>query len=966
MEVGPPLKRKATEDGPKKRKKRATQSNMVKTPLMQLNELKPGLVFTVDGQEGLPHEPIFLVSVEVNNQKFHGRGPSKQQAKHAAANEALKSFVQFQDMADVGRSVANSIACWDFTSDIVDNEQAIFNKFEKNGSSKMEISPEPKTEDPKPPQVRTDIVSKHPVMLLNELYPGSYYELLKEHPNHPGQRFTMKVTVGDKIFEGSGTNKKLAKAAAARAAICEILKVNYSATESPTVTDEVHNLPQTIADNIARAIYDKFNQIMEGNPNQAKWKVLAGIAMTTDPEMKDITVVCVTTGTKCINGGHISMNGASLNDCHAEIISRRCFKSYLYSQLELLTGSSAQDSIFIKEDNWYGLKPNVKFHLFISTSPCGDARIFCPKEDHVDKHPNRKARGVLRTKIESGEGTIPVKDVNPIQTWDGIIHGQQRLLTMSCSDKIAAWNVIGLQGALLSHFIRPIYLESIILGSLFNLSHMVRAMWGRLENVAPQLPPPYQVNQPKLCCTTSPVGRHLVKSPNFSINWVVEQANPEVINAITGKTESGQNSHICKRSLFHRFQQLCTLLPGYASLSTNKPYSEAKAEVEVYQEVKEKFIHIFPHNNLGYWVKKPAEQDDDKSRFLLCPDDRRKRIWRRPGQRVDPGLTVEHHTGPQQGVMVWGAISFDNRTPLVVIPGTLTAQRYVDDIQRPVLLPFLSHHPGLTFQQDNAQPHTARVTMDCLQSCRTLPWPARSPDLSSIEHIWDVMGRRLQPSRNVDYLARKLETIWQEIPQYTIRNLYQSMTRRVRNYFVQHLPRNPSIFSGEGGEDLPKWLKGYARVARYNHWDETLCLTKVYFYLSGTALKWFESNEESIQTWKTFTSQLENVFGKKENSKLQAEKKLKTRAQLKGESTEFYIQDVLCLCKEVDPQMSKEDKISHLMKGIAEELYQALLPRNVQSTEKFITECRRVEALHRRRVTPTRYECLPNVASLCD
>ncbi|UYV63904.1 hypothetical protein LAZ67_2005924 [Cordylochernes scorpioides] len=96
----------------------------------------------------------------------------------------------------------------------------------------------------------------------------------------------------------------------------------------------------------------------------------------------------------------------------------------------------------------------------------------------------------------------------------------------------------------------------------------------------------------------------------------------------------------------------------------------------------------------------------DESRFLLCPNDRRKRVWRRPGQREDPGLTVEHHTGPQQGVMVWGAISFDSRSPLVVIPGTLTAQRYVYDILRPVLLPFLSHHPGLTFQQDNARPHT--------------------------------------------------------------------------------------------------------------------------------------------------------------------------------------------------------------------------------------------------------------------
>ncbi|UYV79015.1 hypothetical protein LAZ67_17000651 [Cordylochernes scorpioides] len=219
--------------------------------------------------------------------------------------------------------------------------------------------------------------------------------------------------------------------------------------------------------------------------------------------------------------------------------------------------------------------------------------------------------------------------------------------------------------------------------------------------------------------------------------------------------------------------------------------------------------------------------------------------------------------------------------------------------------------------------------------------------------------------RLVRYPLRNKIKIDSVEPEETSMNVKKEGTQ-VSNYVVQHLPRNPSIFSGEDGEDIQKWLKGYARVARCNHWDETLCLTKVYFYLSGTALKWFENNEESIQTWKEFTSQLENVFGKKENSKLQAEKKLKTRAQLKGESTECYIQDLLCLCKEVDPQMSEEDKISHLMKGIAEELYQALLPRDVQSTEQFITECRRVEALRCRRVTPTRYERLPNVASLCD
>ncbi|UYV74535.1 hypothetical protein LAZ67_12000036 [Cordylochernes scorpioides] len=210
---------------------------------------------------------------------------------------------------------------------------------------------------------------------------------------------------------------------------------------------------------------------------------------------------------------------------------------------------------------------------------------------------------------------------------------------------------------------------------------------------------------------------------------------------------------------------------------------------------------------------------------------------------------------------------------------------------------------------------------------------------------------------------RKIDSVEQE--EKTM-NIKKEATTQVGSFFIQHLPRNPSMFSGEGVEDPRSWLNGYERVAKHNQWDETLCLANVYFYLTGTALKWFENNEESIQTWTEFMSQLENVFGKNESSRLRAEKILKTREQLKGESTEYYIQDVLRLCKEVDPQMNEEDKISHLMKGIAEELYQALLPRDVHNTEQFVTESRRIESLHCKRVTPTKYERLPNVASLSD
>ncbi|GFW80423.1 HTH_Tnp_Tc3_2 domain-containing protein [Trichonephila clavipes] len=92
----------------------------------------------------------------------------------------------------------------------------------------------------------------------------------------------------------------------------------------------------------------------------------------------------------------------------------------------------------------------------------------------------------------------------------------------------------------------------------------------------------------------------------------------------------------------------------------------------------------------------------DESHFQLCPDHHRRRLWRHPGKHSNPAFTIARHTGPQPGVIVWGAISFDNRTPLGVLRVTLTAQRFVDDILRTALLPFLLQYPGLIFQQENS------------------------------------------------------------------------------------------------------------------------------------------------------------------------------------------------------------------------------------------------------------------------
>ena len=86
--------------------------------------------------------------------------------------------------------------------------------------------------------------------------------------------------------------------------------------------------------------------------------------------------------------------------------------------------------------------------------------------------------------------------------------------------------------------------------------------------------------------------------------------------------------------------------------------------------------------------------------------------------------------------------------------------------------------------QDNARPHTARVSMTFLEDedIEVLDWPAMSPDLNPIEHCWDLLGRRIrerqQPPRNVAELRQALVEEWNAIPQNTIDRMILSMPNR--------------------------------------------------------------------------------------------------------------------------------------------------------------------------------------------
>lgn len=178
----------------------------------------------------------------------------------------------------------------------------------------------------------------------------------------------------------------------------------------------------------------------------------------------------------------------------------------------------------------------------------------------------------------------------------------------------------------------------------------------------------------------------------------------------------------------------------------------------------------------------------DESRFHLDSSDGRQRVYRRIGERFSDACVLQRRSFGGGSVMVWGGITAHGRTELVIIVGALTAVRYRDIVIQGHVIPFINGQARrITLQQDNARPHVARIVSEFLQeeNINVLPWPAVSPDLSPIEHIWDEMERRLRHLPNtpmtLNELGEQLVIIWNNIPQQFIFNLVSSMRRRCQS-----------------------------------------------------------------------------------------------------------------------------------------------------------------------------------------
>uniref|UniRef100_A0A3Q1G703 Adenosine deaminase RNA specific B2 (inactive) n=1 Tax=Acanthochromis polyacanthus TaxID=80966 RepID=A0A3Q1G703_9TELE len=608
--------------------KRSSWAVTQKNAVVQLNELRPGLRYEITSRTGPLHAPVFSVGVEVNGLHFEGRGPTKKKAKLRAAELALQSFIQFPNASQAQASMESftSTDSLDFTADSLDftadkldftADNLDFTVFSSSYSCTRLV------------QLRLDLLSSatpkrravsasffqplSPVVLLGRLRPGLRYMCLTERLHgRPARSFVMVLRLEGRVFEGCGHSKRLAKAQAAAAALQDLYSISLGPERKlPGLQDSStkNQLPQVSLDSVSHHS-TKFRELTDGRffTSSARHKVLAGIVMTRGLDLRSASVVSLATGTKCVDCGRQEDDvGWTLSDCHAETVSRRALVRFLYSQLELLMrGFHPQNSsIFVPNKSCSGvfrLWDGILFHMFVSSSPCGDARLNCPYENIVtgDEEPdvlrNRKFRFHLRKKVNGGEGTLPV---STNQRWDGLSPGKS-LVSMSCTDKMAKWSVVGLQGSLLSHLVEPVYLHSLTVGTLSHTGHLSRAMRRRLATVK-HLPFPYRRRPLSPPGLSSREVRPAGKPASVSLNWSCGDGGLEEVSSSTGRrTDSGTPSRLCSRSAFIRWLKLQQQAsPALASCSASKMSAGR------YQRAMQRFSSALQAGGLGTWLRKP-------------------------------------------------------------------------------------------------------------------------------------------------------------------------------------------------------------------------------------------------------------------------------------------------------------------------------------------------------------------------
>ncbi|XP_063432281.1 double-stranded RNA-specific adenosine deaminase-like isoform X2 [Mytilus trossulus] len=560
-----------------------TRNGIEANPKSQLNEILQerhirNIKYIEISRTGPAHEPTFTVQLFINDTPCAiGTGNSKQNAERSAARQILEQIdegsLSFSHISDQD---SNDESCHAIPKDA----KCILNDWVQSRRKSI-----------------------------------SYEQADKYGPDHD-LRFEVDLYIGGEIISsGFGTSLQRAELDAANKAVQQISEECgdcYPRMNFPRYVRLPHY------DELAMITHKTFESVTHNViVSIDKESVVASIIMENCLTGQK-TVISLGSGNVFVDEESLGNNGEAVIDSHAEIIAKRGFQRVLYQEVCRLKkeGTDTLGMLKVLPNDRIALQNGIKLHLYISKAPCGDGSVFTLSQpgSHTDTgnfhRPTQsdKKQGLLRAKIARGEGAIPVSELP-----------DDRLHKMSCSDKICKWNVLGLQGALLSSVMdSPLFLSSIVVGDVYNFNHLSRALCCRVKKQHPCISSetsPVIVNHPDIAVSTICDLPEIGKSKPVSVNWNIVDDTTEVTNGRTGKVspdlyltspppDSCNYSRLCKKELFCLYKTITQPHNGllHQRLDRHIDYHTAKLSAEQYQRSKTDLYSTFKEKGYGMWA----------------------------------------------------------------------------------------------------------------------------------------------------------------------------------------------------------------------------------------------------------------------------------------------------------------------------------------------------------------------------
>ncbi|KAI0092452.1 adenosine deaminase editase [Irpex rosettiformis] len=377
-------------------------------------------------------------------------------------------------------------------------------------------------------------------------------------------------------------------------------------------------------DEIAALVHSHYASLsFKPPPNQ--FTILAAFVLLA--ETRSPKLISLATGSKCLPASKLQIGGDFVHDSHAEILARRGAIRFFLEEIGRANESAEKSEWIEPEEGKFKLKEGVDLLLYVSTPPCGDAstRYLASFQDEAmaalkdSSAPSELAAGTA-ARGRDGYSLHGVLRTKPGRA------DSPPTLCMSCSDKIASWSVLGIQGALASMLLGTIYIDCMIIGEVDEgMQDMVRedcerALWKRLETIdESHLPATYRLHRPRISFTAVPfvhakvtmqasLGDNLT-SCNDSLCWIADSPkSPEVL--INGLKRGVSPKHrskpklrplLSKISLFELYQRTTQLCVNQLS-DSKLTYLEAKRAAIDYQTAK-RALRVADGAPFAGWLK---------------------------------------------------------------------------------------------------------------------------------------------------------------------------------------------------------------------------------------------------------------------------------------------------------------------------------------------------------------------------